>query len=422
MLCSSRVISLLLCAGLAACGGGGGGGNTNPPPPVQNFQMVEGRLLAPDGVTPIAGATVYWSSNQIAAPDVKTQKTVQEISTSCDAIAGVAGSVCTDAAGRYAVQIVANSTGPLALNFKKGIFNAALDLRTVVSGNTNQIIRLPNTLLETDHLSGGPRIAVVTGEYDQIETLLAKLGFAQLEMDNATLVDGSARFDLYSGRFSNFTDTPQMSQLFLDPDFDGKAEIFNYDIVFINCGTYTYEQTILSSPESIAVIRTYVAQGGKLYVTDQSYNFVEQVFPEKIQFFADSASTPLEPGILGAADVGGEMDMTRATLHDPQLLAWLKEVTCFENAACVNSDDTVDIYHFLPAWAVIDAVSDPQAVKMWVDGTVDFFGSVGVVKPLTVSFSYGKGKVLYTSYHTSEEPHSGVEPQERILQYLMFEM
>lgn len=394
---------------------------------VQNSHTIEGRLLAPDGVTPIAGATVYWSSNQIAPPNVTIQKTAQEISTSCEAIAGVVGSVCTDAAGRYSVQVMTTGTGPLALNFKKGVFKAAIDLRSAILGNTNQIIRLPGTLLETDRLSGGARIAVVTGAYDQIETLLAKLGFAQLEMDNVTLVDGSVRFDLYSGRESEFTGIPPMSQLFLDPDLDGKAEIFNYDILFINCGTYTYDQIILSSPENIAILRSYVEQGGKLYVTDQSYNFIEQVFPEKIQFFSDSVATPLEAGNLEAADVGLEMVSARATLHDSQLLAWLKGVSCFENSPCVNSDDTVDIYHFLPEWAVMDAISDTQSVKNWVDAPVDYFGvggveTRGVVKPLTVSFAYGKGKVLYTSYHTSEEPHPGVEPQERILQYLMFEM
>ena len=69
-------------------------------------------------------------------------------------------------------------------------------------------------------------------------------------------------------------------------------------------------------------------------------------------------------------------------------------------------------------------------VTTWAAGLVDWFDVqnpaepfVQGVKPLTVTLQIGSGKVLYSSYHTDElEPSSGFHPQERILQYLVFEL
>ena len=46
------------------------------------------------------------------------------------------------------------------------------------------------------------------------------------------------------------------------------------------------------------------------------------------------------------------------------------------------------------------------------------------MRPLTISFDLGAGRVTYTSYHTepSFDGSAGFLPQERILQFIVFEL
>jgi len=79
-------------------------------------------------------------------------------------------------------------------------------------------------------------MAVVTGDYDRMEDILAKLGFGSLN-SWGQLELGTETFDLYDGNYSlpnaSYRDFPD---IFNDNDGDSKPDIYNYDIVFINCG------------------------------------------------------------------------------------------------------------------------------------------------------------------------------------------
>ena len=62
-----------------------------------------------------------------------------------------------------------------------------------------------------------------------------------------------------------------------------------------------------------------------------------------------------------------------------------------------------------------------NAVTVWTRGPVSWSSGSGT-KPLTMTFPSGAGKVLYSSYHTAGASHPYMLPQERILQYLIFEI
>ncbi len=97
----------------------------------------------------------------------------------------------------------------------------------------------------------------------------------------------------------------------------------------------------------------------------------------------------------------------------------------------LNPDGTVHLQDFLWGWSVMVGPHTGQIgnqCKVWVEAPVSWWPDVlypetldSAVRPLTVSFHYGLGKVIYTSYHTDGEPHPGFTPQERILEYLLFE-
>jgi len=269
------------------------------------------------------------------------------------------------------------------------------------------------------------KIAVVTGLFDRIEDLLAKLGMGELDSDNKLQL-GTETFQLYDGVNDNCPPNtpcnnsldgsyPNFDELFIDSDSSNGPDINDYDIVFINCGNY-YENDVATDINKVTILRNYVANGGNLYVTDLSYDIVEQVFPEFIDYLGDDVT-------VNAAQMGAGGITLQATVNDPLLSQWLEYVDC-DGTSCLNPDDgTVLIEGFFTNWSVIDRIEPdtPSPVKVWVDGPVSWLGGSGT-KPLTIMFDYGaeEGAVLFTSYHTLESNSSGFRPQERILQYLVF--
>lgn len=140
------------------------------------------------------------------------------------------------------------------------------------------------------------KVAVVTGDNERIEELLT---------------DFEVPFDLYDGfnvgppadapladAYQNLT---PVESLFTDVD-----RLTRYQILFINCGTrglgelslQTLEpDTTLLDPAVVANLRTFVSNGGELYLSDQSYNLVEAIVPDAVNFFGQDT-------VLGSALVG----------------------------------------------------------------------------------------------------------------------
>ena len=119
----------------------------------------------------------------------------------------------------------------------------------------------------------------------------------------------------------------------------------------------------------------------------------------------------------------GSGDITTDVTVDAALKTWLQGIPC-RDGNCVQPNGTVHIDGFLGGWVVMHGAHPGKAssVKTWASGNVSWGDSGAGVKPLTVTFPVGAGKVLYTSYHTEPSPEAGFLPQERILQYLVFEL
>lgn len=278
------------------------------------------------------------------------------------------------------------------------------------------------------------RMAVVTGTYDEIENVLAKLGFG--EVDEYGELDKSESFD-----FTLIDGNDSLDEDFEDfDDFISDIENLNeYDIVFINCGNSN--EDLLSDSEVVSRLQQYIDEGGKLYVTDWSYDFLESPFPSFLNFLAggddpDTAETHNHAqsgtgGITVDADVANDM-----------MAAWLDSVTvnggtieedCYglseedinARIGARNDDGTVTIGDFLGAWAVIEGMHDGFAdvTDLWISGDISHSGGDLSDAPLTATKDIGEGRILYSSYHTAHScPTQGFWPQERILQYLVFEL
>lgn len=109
------------------------------------------------------------------------------------------------------------------------------------------------------------------------------------------------------------------------------------------------------------------------------------------------------------------MDTVPCTVNDAFMLSWL------DGVGATNTDDTFDVIDWLPAWVPMIAVAED--VKVWATGNVTYgFPAVTNDLPVTVSFADGTGTVMFSSYHTEDFGTTELTAQDRVLQYLIFEI
>jgi hypothetical protein len=259
------------------------------------------------------------------------------------------------------------------------------------------------------------KIAVVTGNYDRNEYLLAKFGLGQpLSEDEVYKLYDGVNHPPYDGSLDD--SYPNFPELF--------ASLLYYDVVFINCGNL-YETNFRedNSGSWQAALRTYVSKGGRLFVSDLSYDFLEQALPEYIDFAGSDGTPENVPEAWNAAQRGdgptsGAAESRDATVTDPKLVKWLQKVNCVDSAgdtmlSCINGENTITITGFYKNWAQMDGLS--QGGKVWLVDNAD-------KRPLVVTVNVDSGRILFSSYHTESDVigRVGFTPQERVLQYLMF--
>jgi Bacterial Ig domain len=362
-------------------GGGGGGDNTG---------TVSGTVFAPNGIDPVNGALVFIQDNGVSAVGDPPGEPYEVFTYS-------------GANGQFTLDNV--PTGLQSLKILKGAFFKVFNI-TVNQGN-NPLPASETTLPSTAEGGAGDML-VVTGNYDHIENVLAKLGLAELndfhliELGTETfeMVDGNSSLD--DGTYQNF-----------DQWWPVATNWDNYRTIFLNCGN-DFDAAFLADTVAVAKLKAWVQAGGHLYCTDWSYNFIEQVWPEKVDFddflgSGDGLSTT--PEGLNDAKTGDSITSLALHIEDSGLASWMGGL------GASTAGDMFNTIDWLGAWVPMDAVA-ATGVKVWATGTPPGDAS----RPMTVTFSDGAGTVLFSSYHTEETPSADLTPQERVLQYLIFEV
>jgi hypothetical protein len=377
------------------------------PEPAKPPSRLTGKVVAPEGTIPIAGALVYVSPTPpTAIPDgVYCDK--------CIHLQDGTPFTTTKADGTFALDANAGS-GFLVV--QKGAFRRVRPI-TLTSGA--QPVPLAMTTLPPimDKANGDdvPKIAVMLGAWDPIELVLAKMGMkATITKDllgkAQVLGKDAPSFAIYGvhGLFE-MSPYPSPVKLITDP-----AEISKYHIVFIPCsggtnnenpegpkctGVYNYDPKVKST------LNEFVRKGGRLYVSDWSYEYVRQVFPGFVSWRGETAT-------IGSAcgGGGGEQSVLKT---DSGLDAWLTGQGQLLSAV-------------KDAWTAIASVKsnmgpDPDGKmvnitpKVWVEATGG---------PVTTSLQHGCGRVLYTTYHTqpTSQTNNALEPQALALLYLILEV
>ncbi|HEY4177009.1 MAG TPA: hypothetical protein VGM90_09270 [Kofleriaceae bacterium] len=410
--------SALLVLALAACGPGDGG---RPDAQIDGATLA-GRVWAPDQgpgqvppgqEVPISGARVY------LAPERPADLPDHVYCDSCQAAPG--SSILSGADGRFRLDA---APGHYWFVIEKGQFRVEREIE-ILPGVT--LLPDADTTLPTSWTPSlgifAPKLALAKGNNDRIEDILHKLGLMQLDVFD---------YDLPS-------DDP-MSVATLLRDIDTMR---HYHVIFFPCrGVMPPDVAALLEDEAVLTnIRTFVNEGGKLYVTDWSGEVADRAFPHQIELGdegADSEGT-YDPTALtgtlstiGDAD-GDQYDVIDAKAIDPDLSAWLGlQGAPLENGSVVGMIDAdafevVDLWNWIKKLNPVAIGTDGQGMplydtpKVWLTGSRP--GTSGGPKPIAVTYQpTGCGKVLYTPFQTATATHNGLYPQERVLLYLILEI
>ena len=289
-----------------------------------------------------------------------------------------------------------------------------------------------------------PSIALVTGNYDLLENMLGKMGMGQLSFGGSFIWDSEQGiFDVYDGYIS-FGDTNSNSSV---RDLLMDVELMSqYQMILFPCSS-GFDGTTLASYPSVVWqnIRDYISRGGKMFVTDWSGEYVDNIFPEQMTLEGDIDTpasawdgTTWDASQFDSADGGASSyNVHHAYAMDDDLRAWLtgqEGPIPHSGIGSINAED----FLIIEGWTQIQSLQsvsigtddEGQSVvdtpRVYVVGDVDGVPAScpgAGCQPMTITFEpVGCGRVMYSTYHTTDNAHEGLFPQERILMYLMMEL
>lgn len=269
-------------------------------------------------------------------------------------------------------------------------------------GPRPEITTLPNRneLANGDNI---PKIAMIDAAYEDQEPMFRALEF---DWDND--------IDVYSSSGPNtITDLT-----------DDWTRLTQYNLVVVPCGE-DWPMTAAARQN----IKQFVKEGGKLYVDDWNYDWVEQVWPEFLTFWnegpcADGADPPPS---AGECNIGPSYDF-----HGDPGPEYFRDWLALTE---VNRGDPLVMelaYDFIHQMHEGEVGIDPETgtgpngevyllpfVWMYNSDTTE----AGTGLPATVSWPYYCGKVLFTVYHTEPYNDTGMLLlQEKIMMYLIMEI
>jgi hypothetical protein len=283
----------------------------------------------------------------------------------------------SDASGYYLLEGV--PAGPQTIHIERGSYRHEFEI-AVAPGALNDLTGQDYKLCFT---SRAARLAVITGDWDNIESLIDRLG---LDADIYRLY-GSMEDDWASGQAVRLlSDLNAMKQ---------------YDILLVDCGAH-HDSLAAGTPIVDQNIRRFVEDGGSLYLSDFAYIYGERVWPGAIDYYGDNETASWNspdqsqgPIVLNSAHLTG-------VVWDADLKAYLG------NPASIPVD--------LGLSPLVSAVGGAATTQMHVVAMIPQFETN---QPLILSYrpTPTSGRVIYTTFHNTEQD---MEQMQKVLQYLMF--
>ncbi len=232
-------------------------------------------------------------------------------------------------------------------------------------------------------------VAVVLGDFDNIAE-----PFLRADVRHSTF-EGLISTAAWDDSFDPDRLDSKVEDLFVGTD--GAGQLSGFRTVFVGSGTRGLglreynglgaDDVFLRDDQVADNLRRYLGRGGILFATDWSYDLVEAVAPEAIDFWGDDA-------VLDAAQRGMDVDITAAVVDEELAAALgrseLQIVVDYTDSVVIDGVSAETVVHMTGRVQVRpDATADP----VWVDDV-----------PLLVSFEpEDGGRIVLSTFHVDEQ-------------------
>ncbi len=299
---------------------------------------IAGRVCDPDTNQWMEGATVY---THIVSEDGELIGTVEAVS---------------DVEGYYLLDELRDGL----------VYTIYVQFGSTVIDQYNVDLTAGGDFVVPDPTCGGSvsgDVAVVTGDFDDMAAVLQQIG-----IDSFTIIDGRDE-----GALVEFLASAANLEVYQTVYFAGGH--LEEDVIYDSDGSDTAGVV----PGVLLAIRSYVANGGKVVASDWSYDVIEQVWPDQVDFLGDDT-------VPEAAQLGIPMNVT-ATITDASLEAEVGSAT-------------MEVDFDLDAWPVAESVASGVSVLQEGDVTWQFGmeRTSESQRPLSLSFQAGEGTVVFTAW------------------------
>jgi hypothetical protein len=386
--------------------------------------QITGRSFAPNGVDAIPGVRVYVAPAGQTFPAAPTGVVCQHCAPSPSGLAATISNLD----GSFTLSgIGLDPGGTFTLVLESGGFRHVE--RNVTVGRCGQLA-LPAARTHLAGASAGddtvPRIVVagyrtasaagrtidVNDRFTHVLDAIGITSYDTVDPDRAGTNGGRG---------------PDLLQLLASP-----AQLGRYQILITPCGVLgVFDPSTHLTPAMITNLQAWLARGGRLYASDLAYPLIAHAHPGGI-VFASGHPTRGEPADLGVGLATGMA--LQATVDDPGMRAWLQQVGAMPAGAT-----TIPVLDLRDPWGAMDTLPSAELMPdsngsrsgtVWVSGDVSWHeGPSGPHHhPLTAQADYPGpsgdycGRVVFTSYHVQTDTSAMLSPQERVLEYLFFQL
>jgi hypothetical protein len=298
--------------------------------------------------------------------------------------------------------------------------------------NDPELLRLPRNQSE-GHL---PKIGMSTGEADNLECLLRRLGVADSEFTNP---DGKGRVNIFAdkGSATSYASGPVYPTA--SPTLWGTVEnLRKYDLVVMSCQGSQSDGRLHLAPEKQA-LKDYVDGGGRVFLEHYHYSWVRGGNEDPaIESARKYPPTPFPPIAVWATPTEPDINNGDANFRDYQIdvsfpkgndfADWLVNVGASTTKGIISLEDVKN-----PALDVISGVSQRWIYN--VNGNPQAVPYLSVNTPIGTPVDQQCGRLIHTGVHvavvaqdntTARFPSgctsAALSAQEKAMAFLLFDL
>ena len=259
------------------------------------------------------------------------------------------------------------------------------------------------------------QIAVLEGVFDDIEGILD-----DLSLDYTVEGNDGGGVDPFFGFPNDQAGLDRSRNFLLNP-----MSMAQYDIIFINCGLL-WDLLKRDNPGDLDTIinnlRTYYMNGGSIYASDWAFMFIEQPFPNVLDFLPASGATDTESG----ARQGYAPQVINASVDSPELQMLLGQNTVAIDFPQDPANGVVNTQ-----WVMVAGADAATTVHLsgaaQQCASADNCSSAGATlqnSPLLITYknTVSDGSMAFTAFHNHAEG-TPISPEiSQILKFLIFQL